>query len=132
MADVADETRQALADPKPGDRYHEMFSWWTVVVAVTDGWGITVLQAGGPFNLVRGRVRNEETPVQRRKRIESGEPYAEWVIVEPWQERAELRHFRTLSDFQAHMRGELLADRGLDIAGWPQQRAAEEAEVPGA
>jgi hypothetical protein len=115
-------TREALADPEPGDRFHEMYTWWTVVVAAGDR-GVTVLQAGGPFNLVWGRVRNDETPRQRELRRERGEPYAEWVTVAPWQERATLRHFPSLAEFQQHMSGELLADRGLDISAWPEQRA---------
>lgn len=27
-----DETTEALRDPQPGDLFHEMFSWWMVVV----------------------------------------------------------------------------------------------------
>jgi hypothetical protein len=121
--DIGERTRQALADPRPGDRFHEMYSWWTVVVAVSD-WGVTVLQAGGPFNLVPGRVRNDETPQHREERIKRREPYQEWVPVEPWQERAEARCFATLAEFQMHMRGEMLADRGLDISEWARCRAA--------
>lgn len=121
--DIGERTRQALTDPKPGDRYQEMFSWWTVVVAVTD-WGVTVLQAAGPFNLVPGRVCNDETPQQRDQRRDRGEPYQRWVQVEPWQERATAHYFASLAEFQMHMRGELLCDRGLDISEWPRCRAA--------
>lgn len=121
--DFVIRTREALADPNPGDRFHEMYSWWTVVVTSGD-WGVTVLQAGGPFNLVLGRMRNDETPHQREQRRKRGEPYEEWVTVEPWQERAGQRHFPSLAAFQEHMRGELLADRGLDISAWAQERAA--------
>ena len=121
--DFVTRTKEALADPKPGDRFHEMYSWWTVVVAAGE-WGVTVLQAGGPFNLVLGRMRNDETPFMREQRRKRGELYEEWVTVAPWQERAEQRHFPLLAEFQQHMRGELLADRGLDVSAWPQQRAA--------
>lgn len=71
-----------------------------------------------------GRVRNDETPHEREQRRKRGEPYEEWVTVAPWQERAQQRHFPLLAAFQEHMRGELLADRGLDISAWPQQRSA--------
>lgn len=27
-------TAEAFADPKPGDRFHEMLSWWMIVVSV--------------------------------------------------------------------------------------------------
>ena len=125
MSDPADglltPTREALAAPRPGDRFHEMYSWWTVVVAAGP-WGVTVLMAGGPFNLVRGQVRNSKYPQKGDRRKRGPEP--EWVEVAPWQERAELRHFPTLEAFAAHMWGELLRDRGLDVSGWPQQRAA--------
>jgi hypothetical protein len=100
-----------------------MYSWWTVVVAAGP-WGVTVLQASGPFNLVAGQIRNNEIPEQREQRRKRGEPYQEWLPVTPWHERAELRHFDSLASFQEHMRGDLLADRGLDITAWPQQRAA--------
>jgi len=121
--DFVTRTKEALADPKPGDRFHEMYTWWTVVVAVSD-WGVTVLQAVGPFNLVLGQVRNDETREERRGRIARKEPYKEWRLVRPWQERAEQRHFPSLADFQKHINGDLLADRGLDISAWSQQRCA--------
>lgn len=127
-------TREALADPKPGDRYHEMYSFWIVVAAVSE-WGVTVLEAGGPFNLVPGRVRNDESPYEREQRRKRGEPYQEWRRVEPWQLRARQCHFATLAEFQKHVGGDLLCDRGLDISAWPQQRAAgvvPEPDEPGA
>lgn len=122
-------TEAALADPQPGDRFHEMYSWWTVVVAAGN-WGVTVLQAGGPFNLVPGQVRNDMIREQRAQQRARGEPYQEWVPIEPWQLRAKLRHFPTLAEFQNHMRGELLADRGLDISSWSQEREAVNSEHP--
>lgn len=120
--DIAERTQQALADPKPGDRYQEMFSWWTVVVSVDKDWGITVLEAGGPCNGVRGRVKNDLSRWEWRERHKD-EPYPEWLEIEPWQERAEQRHFPSAAEFAEHMRGCLLAGRGLDISGWAQQRA---------
>ena len=64
-----------------------------------------------------------------RERVQ-GATAGPWTVreehgrVAPWQERAEQRHFPLLAEFQQHMRGELLADRGLDVSAWPQQRAA--------
>ena len=116
-------TREALADPRPGDRFHEMYSAWTVVVAVSS-WGVTVLEAGGPFNLVPGRIRNQENEYAREQRIKRREPYQEWVHVDPWHLRAVQHHYPTLAEFQAALRGDLLYDRGTDVSDWPRQRAA--------
>lgn len=123
-------TREAIAAPQPGDRFHEMYSYWTVVVAVGD-WGVTVLQASGPFNLVPGRVRNDEMPHQREQRLARREPYQEWLEIAPWQVRAEQRHFPTLAEFQKCIRGDLLADHGLDISSWRQARDMAALEAGG-
>lgn len=37
-------TIEALGDPRPGDRYHEMYSFWLYVVAV-DGDAVVTLEA---------------------------------------------------------------------------------------
>lgn len=128
--DFVVRTKEALADPQPGDRFHEMYSFWTVVVAVGE-WGVTVLEAGGPFNLVPGRVRNDETPHEREQRRKRGEPYQEWVPVEAWQLRAVQRHYVTLAEFRKVVGTDLLADRGLDVSAWPQQRATGVVIMPG-
>ena len=100
-----------------------------MVTAVSD-WGVTVLEAPGPFSLVPGRVRNHENEYDREQRIKRREPYQEWLHVEPWQLRAEQRHFATVAEFQKVIGGDLLCDRGLDISAWPQQREPGEAPPP--
>jgi hypothetical protein len=39
------DTAVAMADPRPGDRYHEMYSFWVYVLTVDDG--VTVIECGG-------------------------------------------------------------------------------------
>lgn len=98
-------TAEAFADPRPGDRFHEMFSWWVVVVSVAAD-GVKVMHGSGPVNLRRGRFPDGE-------------------LVEPFPERAEVRWYATAEDFRAAWRyGSIpgytvtLAGRGLDVAGW--------------
>jgi hypothetical protein len=99
------ETAEAFADPRPGDRFQEMFSWWMVVVSVGPE-GVKVMSGSGPVNLQRGQFPDGE-------------------IVEPFPERAEVRWYATAGDFRAaHAYGSipgyamLLADRGIDVTGW--------------
>jgi len=100
-------TAEAFADPKPGDRFHEMYSWWVVVVAVDDD-GIKTMSGSGPTNLTRGQFHDGE-------------------IVEPFPERAMVRWFSTAGAFRAAHRyssgisgySVMLADRGkIDVRGW--------------
>lgn len=44
-------TAQAFADPRPGDRFHEMFSFWMYVVAVEPDGRVAVLTASPPCSL---------------------------------------------------------------------------------
>lgn len=100
------ETAEAFADPRPGDRFQEMFSWWMVVVSAGPE-GVKVMCGSGPVNLQRGRFPDGE-------------------IVEPFPERAEVHWYATAGDFRAaHSYGSipgyamLLADRGkFDVTGW--------------
>lgn len=99
------ETAEAFADPRPGDRFQEMFSWWMVVVSAGPE-GVKVMSGSGPVNLRRGRFPDGE-------------------IVEPFPERAEVHWYATAGDFRAaHSYGSipgyamLLADRGTDVTGW--------------
>ena len=41
------QTMEALKDPKVGDRFHEMYSYWMYVLAVTPE-TVTFIGAGGP------------------------------------------------------------------------------------
>ena len=98
-------TAEAFADPRPGDRFHEMFSWWVVVLSV-GGDGVKVMCGGGPVNLRRGRFPDGE-------------------VVDPFPERAEVRWYATADDFRAANRygsidgyTAMLAGRGLDVSGW--------------
>lgn len=99
-------TAEAFADPQPGDRFQEMFSWWIVVVSVGPE-GVKVMSGSGPTNLRRGRFPDGE-------------------IVEPFPERAEVLWYATAEDFRAAHRYNgisgydmMLADRGkVDVTGW--------------
>lgn len=44
------KTREALADPKLGDRYTEMYAFWAIVVEV-DGNRVAILRASAPCTL---------------------------------------------------------------------------------
>lgn len=46
----AEETAVAFDNPKVGDRFHEMCSFWVYVVAVHKEW-IGILEASGPCTL---------------------------------------------------------------------------------
>lgn len=111
-------TAEAFAAPKPGDRFHEMYSWWVVVVSA-GGDGVKVMCGSGPTNITRGRFPDGE-------------------IVEPFPGRAQVRWFATADDFRAAysvktMPGRytvMLADRGkIDVTGW-LERAKEVPAVP--
>lgn len=100
-------TAEAFAGPRPGDRFHEMYSWWVVVVTVGPD-GVKTMSAGGPTNVTRGRFPDGE-------------------IVEPFPDRATVRWFATADDFRAafgYRPGHpgytiMLADRGkVDVTGW--------------
>jgi hypothetical protein len=101
------KTAEAFADPRPGDRFTEMFSWWLVVVSVGPE-GVKVMSGSGPTNLERGRFSDGE-------------------IVEPFPERAEVCWYATAEDFRADWAyggsvpgySVLLIDRGdVDVTGW--------------
>lgn len=50
-------TEIALADPRPGDLYHECYSWWAMVVRV-EGPKIGVITLNPPGSMLRdGRPR---------------------------------------------------------------------------
>lgn len=100
-------TAEAFADPRPGDRFQEMYSWWVVVVTVGPE-GVKVMRGGGPTNITRGRFPDGE-------------------IVEPFPDRAEVCWYATADDFRAaygYRSGHpgysvMLADRGkADVTGW--------------
>jgi hypothetical protein len=104
-------TAEAFADPRPGDRFHEMFSAWAVVVSAGAD-GVKVMDGHGPVNLRRGRFPDGE-------------------LVEPFPERARVRWYTTADDFRAAYRYAsidgytvMLAGRGLDVSGW-LERAKE-------
>jgi hypothetical protein len=42
------ETHKAMDDPRPGDRYQEMYSFWMYVVAVRDDGAIIVAEGSSP------------------------------------------------------------------------------------
>jgi hypothetical protein len=99
------ETAEAFAAPRPGDRFQEMFSWWMVVVSVCPE-GVKVMAGSGPTNLVRGR-------------------FPDGQVVEPFPERAEVHWYATAEDFRAAHRCDSipgyamqLADRRIDVTGW--------------
>jgi hypothetical protein len=110
-------TAEAFADPRPGDRFQEMYSWWMVVVSAGPE-GVKVMSGSGPVNLRRGRFPDGE-------------------IVEPFPERAEVRWYATAGDFRdAHRYGSIpgydmmLADRGkVDVTGW-LERAKSVPDAP--
>jgi len=109
-------TAEAFADPRPGDRFHEMFSFWVVVVSAGAD-GVKAMEGGGPVNLRRGRLPDGE-------------------IVEPFPERARVCWYATADDFRAAFRYRtidgytvLLAGRGLDVSGW-LERAREVPRAP--
>jgi hypothetical protein len=97
-------TAEAFASPKPGDRFHEMYSWWMVVISAGAD-GVKVMDGSGPTNITRGRFPDGE-------------------IVEPFAERARVRWFATADDFRTAYRNTAgwtltLSDRGkVDVAGW--------------
>lgn len=85
-------TDEAVNDPRPGDRYHEMFSFWLYVVAV-DGDSVVTMEAWPPC----------EFPKDGKLRI---------------QTRAEFKQrlsYRTIPGYWV-----MLADRGNDVRGWSQ------------
>lgn len=108
-------TAEAFADPKPGDRFHEMYSFWMVVVSVGAD-GVKVMAGSGPTNIVRGQFPDGE-------------------IVEPFAERARVRWFATADDFRAAYRNTAgwtltLSDRGrIDVTGW-LARATDRPDAP--
>lgn len=116
-------TAVAFDDPRPGDRFHEMFSWWVIVVEVEDG-RVSALEGPGPLNWERGRLQG------------GGE------LVEPFQERAQVREFASVEAFKAaYAYGTIpgysvvLADRGNDVTIAREhiraaRAAAPEAEMP--
>lgn len=98
-------TAEAFADPRPGDRFHEMFSAWVVVVSAGAD-GVKVMCGSGPVNLRHGRFPDGER-------------------VAPFPERAVVRWYATAADFRdANRYGSIdgytvmLAGRGLDVSGW--------------
>jgi hypothetical protein len=106
------KTAEAFSDPKPGDRFHEMFSGWMVVLSA-DAAGVKVMMGFGPTNLTRGRFPDGE-------------------IVEPFAERAKVYWYATAEDFRDAFRYDtipgysmMLADRGkIDVTGWLERAKA--------
>lgn len=45
--EIQRRTADAFDDPQPGDRFHEMYSWWVYVVA-RDGDNVSTLSAAAP------------------------------------------------------------------------------------
>ena len=111
------KTAEAFADPKPGDRFHEMYSSWMIVVSAGDD-GVKVMHGWGPTNITRGRFPDGE-------------------IVEPFPERAEVCWYATAEDFRDAFRygtipgySMMLADRDkIDVTGW-LERARELPAAP--
>lgn len=110
-AELKRATAEAFADPRPGDRFHEMYSWWMVVVTVAAD-GVKVMAGSGPTNLTRGRFPDGE-------------------MVEPFAERAQVRWFATADDFRAAYRCGIpgytltLSDRRkIDVTGWLERAKA--------
>lgn len=100
-------TAEAFADPQPGDRFHEMYSWWVVVVAVGPD-GVKVMRGIGPTNVALGQFPDGE-------------------LVQPFADRAGVCWYATADDFRAaygYRSGHpgytvMLADRGkVDVTGW--------------
>lgn len=54
-------TAEAFADPRPGDRFHEMFSAWVVVVSV-DGYTVMLADRGLPSSVGGWLDRATEVP----------------------------------------------------------------------
>lgn len=50
MTESKDKTREAMLDPKPGDEYSEMLSFWVVVVKVEEKGKIVVAHIIPPFD----------------------------------------------------------------------------------
>ena len=94
------QTEEALADPRVGDRFGEMYTFWLYVVA-RDGDEVTTLEASGPCIFPDdGEARAYSIAEFRDRFTDSAGP---WV---------------------------LLCDRGRDVAGWLERAlgAKEEAK----
>lgn len=96
-------TIEALRDPRPGDRFHEMYSFWVYVVAVYDRLVLTC-EASPPCTLPNDGKWRLLTRANFIKRFCYGK-----IEDEPWV---------------------LLCDRDNDVEGWLEEAARERPERP--
>lgn len=83
-------TAQAMADPQPGDRYHEMWSFWLYVVA-RNGDQVCTMEASAPCSFPRdGKI--------------------------VWQATEEFRRRWAYGSIEGYT--VMLADRWNDVSGW--------------
>lgn len=74
-------TREAMEDPRPGDRYQEMYSFWVYVVAV-EGERVATLEASPPCTVPRdGKLREFETREAFRAAYSYGSIPGYWVTL---------------------------------------------------
>lgn len=84
------ETEEAMADPRVGDRFTEMYAFWVYVTAI-DGDQIVTLEASGPCTFPDDGKQRVQTRDEFRKRFGYGTQPGSWVT---------------------------LAGRGHDVSGW--------------
>jgi hypothetical protein len=102
MDDNKRETYEALKDPKPGDRFHEFYSWWMYVVDVGRT-HVTTLTASPPCTLP------DDGKAERMTRKDFLRRYCYDTMPDtPW-----LR----------------LCDRGTDVSGWLDGKVVESVPV---
>jgi hypothetical protein len=76
---VSNATDEAFAQPRPGDIFHEMWSFWVVVVYVDDD-HVVVMEGHPPCTLPRdGKLRGFETHDDYRKTYSYGTIPRYWV-----------------------------------------------------
>lgn len=89
-------TDEAVNDPRPGDRYHERFSFWLYVIAV-DGDSVVTMEANPPCEFPKDAKLRIQTKAEFKQRLSYGAIPGYWVM---------------------------LADRGNNVEGWRQTAAS--------
>jgi hypothetical protein len=92
------ETEKAMEDPRPGDRYQEMYSFWVYVVAAPADGSVVVAEASAPCTFPDDAKwrRFPDGPTFRQAYSYGGSMPGYWVR---------------------------LASRGEDVSGWLERAA---------